>query len=180
MNIRFIVGLAIGSAATIITYELYSKVLCRTVPIDAKPLPDVQEETTEPVETEPDVGYIPTKEDIERNTIEIGRYSGAYEYPRDDIGEIEMINQEEYDHKTYPYDQIELYLYDDGIVATEEDEIVHALDLIGAEALAEIKAMNEGSIFVRNPRMSSEYAVTRVHARYTDVTGEVLTPFPGD
>ena len=174
INIRFVIGLAIGSVSMIVAHELYSKVLCRTVPIDqpAQTIDEPPANVDEP--------YTPTKEDFERNTIETTRYSGEYEYPRDDAGEIEIINQEEYDNKSYPYDQIELYLYDDGIVATEEDEIVHALDLIGADALNEIKSLTEGSIYVRNPRMSSEYAVTRVRARYTDVTGEVLTPFPED
>ena len=177
LNASFLLGCLVGAAGTAGIYTFYKKVMCRPVPIEAKP--KKKEPEIEVTET-----LTPTDPFDEKTVAEYKTMAQTYnndpDFAKDDEGEIEIISQEEYDNQTYPYDHLELYLYTDGVMATEDDEIVHALDLVGPEALRELDAMTDGSIFVRNPKMSSEYAVTKLRVRYVDITGEKLVPLSED
>lgn len=75
-----------------------------------------------------------------------------------------FVNEEPY------FDKITLFLYDDGVLCTEFDEIITDLkNTIGADSLKRIGEYEPDVVYVRNEKTSTDYEVIRQYRDFADI-----------
>lgn len=95
------------------------------------------------------------------------------EYPQEDIADSPyVIDEFDYINGRKMYDKITLNFYDDGVLEEEiSEDLVDDIDgIIGRDALT--KFGDDDMVFVRNERISTDYAVVRQHCSYGTVVPE--------
>lgn len=106
---------------------------------------------------------------------------GIREYPQEnDIAERPYIISEfDFIHGRKMYDKTTLNYYDDGVLEEEASEyLIDDIEAaIGRDSLTKFGEEVDDMVFVRNEKISTDFAVVRQHRDYV---GSVQTDFPGD
>lgn len=63
------------------------------------------------------------------------------------------------------------YYMDDGALVDENEELINVDDCIGLENLDRFLSSNEGVMYIRNPKLATDYEVTKVGGKYSDILG---------
>lgn len=112
---------------------------------------------------------------------EFDEEDGIREYPQEnDIADRPYIISEfDYIHGRKMYDKTTLNFYDDGILEEEASEdLIDDIDAaIGRDSLTKFGEEVDDMVFVRNERISTDFAVVRQHRDYLS---SVRTGFPED
>lgn len=79
-----------------------------------------------------------------------------------------VIPPDEFDENGY--ETISLYYYEDGVVATTNDEVIKNVDeLIGEESLTHFGEYEDDSVFVRNDAMRTDFEILRAGEKFSEV-----------
>ena len=92
------------------------------------------------------------------------------DYPEEPI----MIDEVEYsEHEVGYFEKMLLdYYLDDGALVNENDELMVIEDVIGFDNLdAFLKDDSSDTMYIRNGRLSTDYAVTKVSGSYSEIVG---------
>ena len=69
------------------------------------------------------------------------------------------------------YDQIELTYYSDGVLVDENNEPVEDVEnVVGADSLDSFGEYEDDSVYVRNDRLKSEFAILLDHRKYSEIS----------
>lgn len=63
------------------------------------------------------------------------------------------------------------YYVDDGALVDDNEELINVDDCIGLENLDRFLSSDEGVMYIRNPRLATDYEVTKVGGKYSDILG---------
>lgn len=63
------------------------------------------------------------------------------------------------------------YYVDDGALVDENEELINVDDCIGLENLDRFLSSDDGVMYIRNPRLATDYEVTKVGGKYSDILG---------
>ena len=74
----------------------------------------------------------------------------------------------------HSYDQIELVYYADGILADERDIISNIADIVGEDFESHFGEYEDDSVYIRNDRLRSEYAIIKDERSFYDVFKEMI------
>lgn len=75
-----------------------------------------------------------------------------------------FVNEEPY------FDKVTLYYFDDGVLCSEEEEIItNVADTIGLDSLNRIGEYEPDVVYVRNERDSTDYEVVRQYRNFADI-----------
>ena len=120
-------------------------------------------------------------EDGNEDDDEFDEEDGIREYPQEnDIADRPYIISEfDYIHGRKMYDKTTLNFYDDGVLEEEASEdLIDDIDAaIGRDSLTKFGEEVDDMVFVRNERISTDFAVVRQHRDYIN---SVRTGFPED
>lgn len=72
----------------------------------------------------------------------------------------------------YDYDNVSLVYYADGVLADDEDNIIVDIDdVVGEESLTQFGVYEADSVFVRNPRLKTDFEILLDSRNWSDVSG---------
>ena len=94
---------------------------------------------------------------------------GPYVLESDDVSSAseKFVNEEPY------FDKVTLFLYDDGVLCSEEDEIItNIAATVGEESLRRIGEYEPDVVYVRNERDSTDYEVIRQYRDFMNIPNE--------
>lgn len=180
------VGAAIGSAVTAkllkSKYEQMAQEEIESfIEMSAKRMATVAAEEPEAKVEEEDISF--TKTDLKPNIIEYAsklKEEGYVNYSNTEVSQVNpvstvpndvpyVISPEEFGEFD-DYERISLTLYSDGVLATDNDEIVDDVDeIVGADSLTHFGEYEDDSVFVRNDRLKCDYEILYDHNEYENV-----------
>ena len=91
---------------------------------------------------------------------------GPYVLETDDLSTAaqKFVNEEPY------FDKVTLFLYDDGVLCSEEDEIItNIATTVGTENLNRIGEFEPDVVYIRNEKESTDYEVVRQYRDFADI-----------
>ena len=94
---------------------------------------------------------------------------GPYVLESDELSSAsdKFVNEEPY------FDKVTLFLYDDGVLCSEEDEIItNVAATIGEESLRRIGEYEPDVVYVRNERDSTDYEVIRQYRDFMNIPND--------
>lgn len=83
-----------------------------------------------------------------------------------------LITAEMFDYENAHFDKKQLYYYvGDGVLATEEEEVIRNIDQVIGDALDKynFRENDESTIYVRNIDFSTDYEIEKVYSRFSDL-----------
>lgn len=79
-----------------------------------------------------------------------------------------VIIPEEFDENGY--ETVTLFYYEDGVLATTDDEVIANVDeLIGEDSLTHFGEYEEDSVFVRNDNLKTDFEILKDRRRFSEV-----------
>lgn len=109
-------------------------------------------------------------ESIKNYNAYFNTYTGSETSPKFNPNKPYIISQEEYANSEY--DTRSLYLFDDGILADEDHNIIEDIaGMVGNEAVNSLLSARDGTsaVYVRNERYKLDYEILRDNRFYGDV-----------
>ena len=183
--VAFIFGAAAGSVITwFVTKKHYEKIAQEEIDsvkevfskrhdkIESEP------ESEQPEESDADISEDEPEEDWDQETeLEYLQIASQYD---DDLTIEErskakpvIISPDEFG-EDHSYDQIELVYYADGILADERDIISNIADIVGEDFESHFGEYEDDSVYIRNDRLRSEYAIIKDERSFYDVFKETI------
>ena len=107
-------------------------------------------------------------EDLEIvNTTPAEDAPGPYVLETDELSTEKFVNEQPY------FEKVTLYLYDDGVLCSEEDEIItNIATTVGHDALGRIGEYEPDVVYVRNEQQSTDYEVIRQYRDFASISPE--------
>lgn len=94
-------------------------------------------------------------------------------HPEDDYPESPfVIDEPAYSEDELYFEKIQAdYYMDDGALVNENEELLNIDDSIGYENLERFLNSNESVMYIRNAHLATDYEVTKVGGKYSDILG---------
>lgn len=184
----FVAGMGCGfGIGTIVWKEKYRKFAEKEVADmkawyeeEAKIAKEIQQKekdikkTAEIIEEQGYVSYDKmSEEEVLDRVRTIQEKSAAKAHPEEDYPDAPfVINEPAYSEEELYFEKIQAdYYLDDGALVDENEELLNIDDCIGYENLERFLNSEEGVMYIRNAHLATDYEVTKVGGRYSDILG---------
>lgn len=114
-----------------------------------------------------------SREEVNKRVRDISEKAIQKEAPKDDYPEAPfVITEPDFSEEELYFEKVCAdYYLDDGALVDENEELINVDDCIGLENLDRFLSSTEGVMYIRNPRLATDYEVTKVGGKYSDILG---------